>query len=47
MNIWHQLITLYPCLVECTTSPSQQICNAIKDTLHQYFTLLTPPPSIK
>ncbi|CAF1400492.1 unnamed protein product, partial [Adineta ricciae] len=44
--IWHQLIALYPCLVECTTSPSQQICNAIKDTLHQYFSLLTPPPSM-
>jgi hypothetical protein len=47
MNIWHQLIALYPCLVECTTSPSQQISNAIKDTLHQYFSLLTPPPSIR
>ncbi|CAF3359352.1 unnamed protein product [Rotaria socialis] len=47
MNIWHQLIALYPCLVECTTSPSPQICNAIKDTLHQYFTLLTPPPSVR
>ncbi|CAF1052217.1 unnamed protein product [Rotaria sp. Silwood1] len=47
INIWHQLIALYPCLVECTTSPSPQICNAIKDTLHQYFTLLTPPPSVR
>ncbi|CAF0783766.1 unnamed protein product [Adineta steineri] len=47
INIWHQLIALYPCLVECTTSPSQQICNAIKDTLHQYFSLLTPPPSVR
>lgn len=47
LTIWHQLIALYPCLVECTTSPSQQISNAIKDTLHQYFSLLTPPPSVK
>ncbi|CAF1009661.1 unnamed protein product, partial [Didymodactylos carnosus] len=45
LTIWHQLIDLYPCLVECTTSPAQQICTAVKETLHHYFALLAPPSS--
>ncbi|CAF1015177.1 unnamed protein product, partial [Didymodactylos carnosus] len=36
---------LYPCLVECTTLPAQQICIAVKETLHHYFSLLAPPSS--
>ena len=43
MSIWNQVIALYPCLVECTVSPSQQICGSVKETLHHYFSLLKAP----
>ncbi len=42
-NVWNQVIGLYPCLVECSNSPSSQISSAVKDALHHYFSLLTPP----
>lgn len=42
-TIWNQVIALYPCLVECTVSPCPQITNAVKDTLHHYFSLLKAP----
>jgi hypothetical protein len=43
IGVWNQVIALYPCLIECTSSPSPQICNAVKNTLHHYFSLLRSP----
>lgn len=42
-SIWNQVIALYPCLVECSSSPCPQICASIKEVLHSYFTLLNVP----
>ena len=42
-SIWNQVISLYPSLVECTTSPSQQISNSVKEVLLNYYTLLRAP----
>lgn len=44
---WHQLISLYPHLVDCTTSTSAQVCRSLKEALHEYKDLLqSPKPSI-
>ena len=42
-SVWHQVIQLYPSLVECTTSSSPQVCKALKEALHEYKDLLAPP----
>ncbi|CAE1291416.1 Protein MON2 homolog [Acanthosepion pharaonis] len=42
-TVWHQVIHLYPSLVECTTSSSPQVCKALKEALHEYKDLLAPP----
>ncbi|CAF0712027.1 unnamed protein product [Brachionus calyciflorus] len=42
-SIWNQVIGLYPSLVECTSSPSTQICGSVKEALHHYFSLLKAP----
>ncbi|XP_050413409.1 protein MON2 homolog [Patella vulgata] len=44
-GVWKQVINLYPYLVECTTSASPHVCKALKDALHEYKDLLTPPIS--
>ncbi|KAK7101826.1 protein MON2 homolog [Littorina saxatilis] len=44
--VWQQVIQLYPALVECTTSSSPQVTRALKDVLHEYRDLLTPPPTL-
>lgn len=41
--MWQQVIQLYPALVECTTSSSPHLTRALKDALHEYRDLLTPP----
>ncbi|XP_076468992.1 protein MON2 homolog [Babylonia areolata] len=41
--VWQQVIALYPALVECTTSSSPHVTRALKDALHEYRDLLTPP----
>ena len=41
--IWLQVISLYPALVECTTSTSPQVCRALKEALQEYAQLLAPP----
>lgn len=43
-NVWHQVIELYPSLVDCTTSPSPSVCKALKEVLHEYKDLLQPLP---
>ncbi|KAL8578559.1 hypothetical protein ACOMHN_015015 [Nucella lapillus] len=42
-RVWQQVIVLYPALVECTTSSSPPVTRALKDALHEYRDLLTPP----
>ncbi|KAJ8301796.1 hypothetical protein KUTeg_020783 [Tegillarca granosa] len=44
-GVWQQIINLYPFLVDCTTSPSPNVCKALKDTLREYKDLLAPPGS--
>lgn len=45
--VWHQLISLFPALVECTTSGCAQSCPSLqlplKECLMQYKDLLRPP----
>lgn len=42
-SVWRQLIALYPSLVLCTTSSSQQVCRSLKESLQEYSDLLSPP----
>ncbi|XP_050313877.1 protein MON2 homolog isoform X2 [Anthonomus grandis grandis] len=42
---WEQLITLYPYLVECTTTTSIQVARPLKEALLQFCDLLQPPLS--
>ncbi|XP_064632193.1 protein MON2 homolog isoform X2 [Lineus longissimus] len=39
-NIWGQVIDLYPCLVECVTSTSTQVCKALREALQEYKDML-------
>ncbi|XP_078340584.1 protein MON2 homolog isoform X3 [Crassostrea virginica] len=41
--VWKLVLQLYPCLVDCTTSPSPSVCKALRDALHEYSDLLSPP----
>jgi hypothetical protein len=41
--VWQQVLQLYPFLVDCTTSSSPQVTRALKDALHEFHDLLTPP----
>ncbi|XP_078678105.1 protein MON2 homolog isoform X1 [Branchiostoma floridae x Branchiostoma belcheri] len=41
--VWNQAIQLYPALVECVTSSSPQLSEALRETLHLYADLLAPP----
>ncbi|GFN84314.1 protein mon2 homolog [Plakobranchus ocellatus] len=43
VNVWDQVIKLYPALVECTTSPSPQVSKSLRDALHEFCDLLAPP----
>ncbi|GFR78528.1 protein MON2 homolog [Elysia marginata] len=45
VNVWDQVIRLYPALVECTTSPSPQVSKSLRDALHEFRDLLAPPSS--
>ncbi|XP_078594586.1 protein MON2 homolog isoform X1 [Branchiostoma floridae x Branchiostoma japonicum] len=49
MAVWDQAIRLYPALVECVTSSSPQLSEALRETLHLYADLLAapqrPPPA--
>ncbi|CAH1153236.1 unnamed protein product [Phaedon cochleariae] len=40
---WEQLISLYPYLVECTTTSSMQVSRPLKEALLQFCDLLQPP----
>ncbi|OQR69604.1 protein MON2-like [Tropilaelaps mercedesae] len=42
-SVWKQLIALYPSLVKCTTSSSPQVCRSLRESLHEYADLLSPP----
>ncbi|EDO31510.1 predicted protein [Nematostella vectensis] len=42
-KIWVQVVELYPRLVECTTCTSTQVRRALKEALHEYMDLITPP----
>lgn len=42
-SAWQQLISLYPCLVDCVTTSSPDITVALRDALLQYATLLQTP----
>ncbi|KAK2183608.1 hypothetical protein NP493_305g02023 [Ridgeia piscesae] len=42
-KIWDHVIGLYPVLVDCITSSSPQVCPALKEVLHEYRDLLSPP----
>ncbi|CAH0562136.1 unnamed protein product [Brassicogethes aeneus] len=42
---WEQLISLYPYLVECTTTNSTQVSRPLREALLQFCDLLTPPCS--
>ncbi|CAG2059994.1 unnamed protein product [Timema podura] len=42
---WEQLISLYPYLVECTTTTSSQVSRSLREALLQYCDLLKPPTS--
>ncbi|XP_015915930.1 protein MON2 homolog isoform X2 [Parasteatoda tepidariorum] len=45
-TVWEQLISLYPSLVDCTTSTSAQVCCSLREALHEYADLLEPPKNI-
>lgn len=40
---WEQLISLYPYLVECTTTTSTQVSRPLREALLQFCDLLQPP----
>nr|CAD7576066.1 unnamed protein product [Timema californicum] len=42
---WEQLISLYPYLVECTTTTSSQVSRSLREALLQYCDLLKSPTS--
>ncbi|KAK6620142.1 hypothetical protein RUM44_006542 [Polyplax serrata] len=42
-SAWQQLISLYPCLVDCVTTTSPDITSALREALLQYATLLQAP----
>ncbi|XP_028146572.1 protein MON2 homolog [Diabrotica virgifera virgifera] len=42
-NAWEQLISLYPFLVECTTTTSTQVSRPLREALLQFCDLLQPP----
>ncbi|XP_076261833.1 mon2 homolog, regulator of endosome-to-Golgi trafficking [Rhynchophorus ferrugineus] len=42
---WEQLISLYPYLVECTTTTSTQVSRPLREALLQFCDLLQPPRS--
>ncbi|KAL7044610.1 hypothetical protein ACKWTF_002001 [Chironomus riparius] len=42
---WEQLIGLYPYLVDCTTTSSQEVSRSLREALLQYCDLLNPPPN--
>ncbi len=42
-EVWLMLIGLYPHLVDCTTSNSIQVNRSLREVLHQYSDLLSPP----
>lgn len=44
--VWKLVLQLYPCLVDCTTSPSPSVCKALRDALHEYADLLSPPTTV-
>lgn len=44
--VWKLVLQLYPCLVDCTTSPSPSVCKALRDALHEYADLLSPPATV-
>ncbi|XP_052779500.1 protein MON2 homolog isoform X2 [Mya arenaria] len=43
VGVWQHVISLYPHLVDCTTSPSPSVCKALRDALAEYKDLLAPP----
>ncbi|XP_054162002.1 protein MON2 homolog isoform X2 [Oppia nitens] len=45
-HVWDLLIRLYPHIVDCTTSNSVQVNRSLREVLHQYSDLLSPPHPI-
>ena len=45
-GVWDQLISLYPHLVDCTTSNCSQVNRSLREVLHEYKDLLRPPNRI-
>ncbi|KAJ8683120.1 hypothetical protein QAD02_018912 [Eretmocerus hayati] len=46
-SVWEQLISLYPCLVDCTVATaSSQVSRSLREALMQYHDLLKPPLNI-
>ncbi|XP_065559152.1 protein MON2 homolog isoform X2 [Artemia franciscana] len=43
LQTWHQLIALYPFLVELTEFAPGSVGKSVRDALHTFLTLLTPP----
>ncbi|XP_052894709.1 protein MON2 homolog isoform X2 [Anopheles moucheti] len=43
---WEQLISLYPYLVDCTTTSSAEVSRSLREALLQYCDLLRPPPCV-
>ncbi|GJQ68018.1 hypothetical protein Trydic_g10661 [Trypoxylus dichotomus] len=44
---WEQLISIYPYLVECTTTTSTQVSRPLREALLQFCDLLRPPSNVK
>ncbi|RWS29632.1 hypothetical protein B4U80_05162, partial [Leptotrombidium deliense] len=42
-GVWDQLISLYPHLVDCTLSNCAQVNRSLREVLHEYKDLLSPP----
>jgi len=45
-HVWDLLIRLYPHIVDCTTSNSAQVNRSLREVLHEYSDLLSPPSMI-
>lgn len=43
VEVWRQVIEVYPCLVDCVTCVAADVKPALKDALRQFQQLLSPP----
>lgn len=44
---WKQLISLYPYLVDCTTTSSNEVSRSLKEALKGFADLIQPPQNFK